>query len=76
MPITWKYQIAYQHDNPMYKPISLGPDENGQDQKIPVLVLTTREYNTAEEAAATLDNPITLSIYQNPVIIKLEYINF
>ena len=74
MAITWKYAIAYQHDNPMYKPISLGPDKNGQDQKVPVMVMATGEYNTAEEAAAVLDNPTTYSIYENPVIIKLEYI--
>ena len=74
MPITWKYAIAYQHDNPMYKPVEIYPAGHDAHKKVPVMVLTTREYNTAEEAGAVLEDPIASSVYENPVIIKLEYI--
>ena len=74
MPIAWKYAIAYQHDNPMYKPIEIYPAGHDKHQTIPVMVLTSKEYNTADEAGKALEDPITSSIFQNPIIIKLEYI--
>ena len=74
MPITWKYVIAYQHDNPMYDPIEIYPAGHDTHKYVPVYVLSSTEYDTAEEAGAVLEDPIASSIYENPVIIKLEYI--
>ena len=74
MPITWKYAIAYQHDNPMYKPVEIYPAGHDKHQNVPVMVMATGEYDTAEEAGAVLEDPIASSVYENPVIIKLEYI--
>jgi len=79
MPITWKYVIAYQHDNPMYKPIEIYPDirdQSGHDthQYVPVYVLSSTEYDTAEEAGKALEDPVTNQIFWKPIIIKREYI--
>ena len=74
MPVTWKYVIAYQHDNPMYKPVEIYPAGHDTHQNVPVYVLSSTEYDTAEEAGKALEDPVTSFIFQNPVIIKLEYI--